>query len=139
TVAIGLLWVLPHLVALRTNSGAIAYAEAFAATATGIGGRFYNIGYVIFGALLFLLPAWLVIAGGLVNGNCRFTGMPRDPDTRNAARFIITLTAVAVALTFALALATGAVLNHRYGAPYFGLFLLSAAPLVGFRAETFAA
>lgn len=138
-IVIGTLCVLPHLIALRTDSAAIAYAESFAAMTPTFLGRLNNIGYFIVGTGFFLLNAWLIVAGGFLNGNCRAQGLPADPEARAETLFIIALTLTALAATFALALLTGALLNHRYGAPYFGLFLLSVAPLVSFRMETFAA
>jgi 4-amino-4-deoxy-L-arabinose transferase-like glycosyltransferase len=136
-IAVGLLLIMPHLNALRTDGAAIGYAATFASINPDFAGRLYGIGHFLFGAGLFLLPAWLIISGGLLNGNCRWQQLPQDPANRSDALFIATLTIIATAITFMCTLTLGSALSHRYGAPYFGLFLLSAAPLIGFRPETF--
>jgi len=130
------LLVTPHLLALRTNSAALTYAEQFTLADRGVSGRLAGIVQFIGGTLLFLAPGWIVIAAGFLNGNCTLAGRDDDPDRRATVHFVQVLAVATVAILLVMTLTLGTLLNHRYGAPLFGLFVLALAPLVAVNPAT---
>lgn len=136
SVVIGIALLLPYLLALRADASAIAYAEKFTTRPSTLSGRLNGLLLFVGGTLMFLAPGWIVIAVGFLTGNCMLAREDGDADANALKRFLIVLTLAALAVSMALALALGTVFNHRYGAPYFGLFVLAAAPFVAVNPTT---
>lgn len=138
-VALGVVLVLPHLVALRANPRAIAYAEAFAIATPDFVGRLRSLALFAGGTLMFLAPGWIVVAAGFFAGNCSIDRDPVPADAAVRRRFLSTLCLSAIAVSVALVLVFGTNFNHRYGAPLFGLFVLALAPFVKLNPATWPA
>ena len=71
-MAVGVLLLVPHLIALRSNPIAIGYAEQFATIAGGGASSLHSLGLFAGGTLMFLAPALIIVALGLLIGNVRF-------------------------------------------------------------------
>ncbi len=135
--AFGVLLVVPHLIALRAHPNAIAYAEYFARATPDLGGRLRGLAMFAGGTLLFLAPGWIILVVGFLSRNC---SLDRHPDSEAATaatrRFLVALPVAMTAVLVALVLGLGTVLNHRYGAPLFGFFVIAVAPYTAINPAT---
>ena len=135
SVAFGVLLLVPHLIALRSNPIAITYAEQFATIASGAASEINSLGLFAVGTIMFLVPGWIIVAAGLSVGNVRFDRTPPG-DTTALRRFLVALALALVGVSVALVVFLGTLFNHRYGAPMLGFFVMAVAPYLSFRRET---
>ncbi len=136
-VAVGVLLVVPHLIALRAHPNAISYAEQFALSRPSLGGGLHGLAMFAGGALLFLAPGWIILGAGFLSRNCKLDRHPEgEAATAATRRFLLVLALALVAVLFALVLGLGTALNHRYGAPLFGFFVIAGAPYVALNPAT---
>jgi 4-amino-4-deoxy-L-arabinose transferase-like glycosyltransferase len=138
-IALGILLLIPHLIALRANPRALAYAEAFAVSTPDFIGRLRSLAFFAGGTLMFLAPGWIIVAVGFLAGNCSLDRDPVAADVEPRQQFLRALCLSAVALSIALVLGMGTNFNHRYGAPLFAIFVLALAPLVKLNPATWPA
>lgn len=135
SIAFGVLLLVPHLIALRSNPVAINYAEQFATMSGGSASSLHSLGLFAGGTLMFLAPGWIIVAIGLLFGNVRIDGVPTG-DTAPLHLFLVALALALVVVSVALVIFLGTLFNHRYGAPMLGFFVMAIAPYLALRRET---
>lgn len=135
SIALGLALLVPHAIALEIDPRALEAVGSVLTRSGTLAERLWSLLQFGAGTLLFLLPAWAIVAFGLARGSLSpGAAVPPDPEAESSMAFFSTLALSLVVMTALLVLGPGVAFNHRYPAPYFGVFVLALAPFI--RIET---
>lgn len=129
-VGIGVLTVAPLLHAILTRTDSVGHAEGLLSWDAPLNWRLFNLWQMALGLILYLAPAWIILAAGFLRRDCR---MAAAADLTNPTlRFLQIANLASLAVLAALVLIGGLSFSSRYVAPFLILFVLAVCPRIDF-------
>lgn len=126
-IALGLVLVAPHVAAVLVHGQAVSYGLAHFTPAGGAAKRLVDIGQLVLGHAVFLLPGAIIALIGVQQGHLV---LRNDTDARDERRFLIVMNIAMQAALLLLVLVGGLDYIFRFSAPYAMMIALGLAPLL---------
>jgi 4-amino-4-deoxy-L-arabinose transferase-like glycosyltransferase len=134
-IVLGVLLIVPHLLALWRHSAAFGYAERLLVWNASFGARLLRLLDLVGGILLFLTPGLVGVAIGFYRGDFVITHAARDQAAEAVRRFLLALCIAFVAPITVAIFAVGFHYHRNYDAPLLMLIVLAAGPWMALRPE----
>jgi 4-amino-4-deoxy-L-arabinose transferase-like glycosyltransferase len=126
-IALGLALVAPHVHAVLTHGQAVSYGLAHFTPAGAISKRLLDLGQLLLGHAIFLLPGAIIVLIGLKHGEL---ALRSDNVANDERRFLVVMNIGMQAALLLLVLGTGLDYIFRFSAPYAMMIALGLAPLL---------
>lgn len=126
-IALGLVLVAPHVAAVLVHGQAVSYGLAHFTPAGGAWKRLVDIGQLLLGHAVFLLPGAIIALIGLKQGNL---ALRTDHDAQAERRVLLAMNIAMQAALLVLVLIAGLDYIFRFSAPYAMMIALGLAPLL---------
>lgn len=126
-IAVGLVLVAPHIAAVLIHGQAVSYGLAHFTPAGGVTKRLADLGQLVMGHAVFLLPGLIIALIGLRQG---FIVLRSDDEAQGERRFLVVMNLAMQAALLLLVAVAGLDYIARFSAPYSMMLALGFAAVL---------